>query len=646
MQWTRLSLTNFLSHRDTTLKLTRINSITGPNGSGKSSIRDALQWVITGTCRGMNKKKDHIGVIRQGAKKAEVDLLFELNNQLYHINRSVTPSTHNLSLDEVDGDMSYVGVAATQPAIYKLLGITEEIADLIFDAYSIPSMKGSIRKQTLQRFFSASGKDALKAYLGKQGFAKLPEHHMDAILSAYTAIGLGTSEKGAYGYPVGQRRAMKRDLDTLKSNKPQGADYEPQDTSVEGLREELQALLDERDETHALASFDQGRLSSVKESITNLEKAQQNLVDKFEMDREMVEAEKTVATEKRDEAAKAVDDLLVKPKSDDAPDTNQPVRISYEKALVSMEQVEGVSVKSIAAMKKRIGSLQPAEQPKPEPEVEPEVDPALTAARDVLVAAQSDYANTLEWAGKQIQSIDEHRRNEELLTAMRTEVETLNSAKDEITATEKQAQIDSVNADIEVKQNSIEQAILADNFEQQNTDYVANIKKLEKKIARWDSLAKALDPKNPDLSDLLGDEFKTFSAFVANDSAALGVKAMVNTDFTIDISTKDGPISNLEWASKSEQYRVGVALLFGICDLVGLKSVVLDEGEVVFGANRKALRHLLKSATGLKTIVYLETDHPHVRPSSNKAVSIHNIVDGALVDYSECACAKCRKERA
>lgn len=633
MKWTRLSLKNFLSHRDTTLKLTKINSITGPNGAGKSSIRDAIQWAITGSCRGMTQQKDGIGVIRQSAKKAEVDLLFEMNDQLYHINRNITPSTHNLSLTEVDGEMEYVGVAGTQPEIYKLLGITKEIAELMFDAYSIPAMKGNVRKQTLQRFFSASGKEALRKYLSDHGFGKLPEKHMEAILTAYMAIGLGTMDKGAYAYPVQQRRALKRELDALKSSGPREPD-QPDGApvlSVEALREELQALLDERDEAHALKSYDEGRLANLKESVIRTEATQAHLVENTEMDREMVEAKKTLAVDKRDAAMDLVETLKITPAEAMSTDLNQPERVRVKEALKQVEGIAGISVKSISALKARIRVLEPAEESQPEPESTEVDDTALSAAREALVTAQSEYAKVLEWAGQQAQGIENHGRNEEILRTLRKEIAEIEAAKDEITEEEKLGQVAGINEDIQTKQLEIEQRLIADIYENDNSDHVTKIKALDKKIVRWDSLAKALDPKNPDLSELLGDDFRSFATFVAADSERLGVKATVNTDFSIDVVTKDGPISNLEWASKSEQYRVGVALLFGICDLVGLKSVVLDEGEVVHGANRTAMRKLISSATGIESLILLETGDPHVQPSSKKHVTIHNIVDGALL---------------
>ena len=210
----------------------------------------------------------------------------------------------------------------------------------------------------------------------------------------------------------------------------------------------------------------------------------------------------------------------------------------------------------------------------------------------------------------------------------------LQSTKEEEVSEEtKQAKIAVVNELIAHLQEAINLAGRTEEHDRLIKKHRKQRDAITEEIDGWDNLAKVLDPKNPDLKELLGDKYKTFRAFVQAVSAQLGVTANVNTDFSIEMVTKDGPISNLEWASKSEQYRVGVAILLGLCDLMGIESAVLDEGEVVFGKNRTALRRLLKSIPGsFSTLILLETGEPHVLPSANHDISIHNIVDGEVLN--------------
>jgi hypothetical protein len=53
-----------------------INVIIGENEAGKSSVRDAIQWCLTGQARGLKTQQEQAALIRDGGKAAEVSLTF------------------------------------------------------------------------------------------------------------------------------------------------------------------------------------------------------------------------------------------------------------------------------------------------------------------------------------------------------------------------------------------------------------------------------------------------------------------------------------------------------------------------------------------------------------------------------------------
>ncbi|MBU4355274.1 MAG: ATP-binding protein, partial [Proteobacteria bacterium] len=53
-----------------------INVIIGENEAGKSSIRDAIQWCLTGQARGLKTQQEQAALIRDRGKAAEVSLTF------------------------------------------------------------------------------------------------------------------------------------------------------------------------------------------------------------------------------------------------------------------------------------------------------------------------------------------------------------------------------------------------------------------------------------------------------------------------------------------------------------------------------------------------------------------------------------------
>jgi exonuclease SbcC len=83
-----LSIQGFLSYQEP-VKLNfesfHLACISGPNGAGKSSILDAMTWVLFGKARSSNDN-----IINQNSKNAEIDFVFEYENQRFRIMRSKT----------------------------------------------------------------------------------------------------------------------------------------------------------------------------------------------------------------------------------------------------------------------------------------------------------------------------------------------------------------------------------------------------------------------------------------------------------------------------------------------------------------------------------------------------------------------------
>jgi exonuclease SbcC len=81
----RLTLSNFQSHRDTTLDLSAIACavLSGPNGAGKSSLIDAIRFCLWGYARGGNLDT----VITEGENVCRVEFEFMLGEEHYLVSR-------------------------------------------------------------------------------------------------------------------------------------------------------------------------------------------------------------------------------------------------------------------------------------------------------------------------------------------------------------------------------------------------------------------------------------------------------------------------------------------------------------------------------------------------------------------------------
>jgi len=75
MKISRIQIKDFLGIESLDLDLRPpINIIVGANEAGKSSIRDAIQWCLTGQARGLKTHQEQAALIRNGAKAAEVEI--------------------------------------------------------------------------------------------------------------------------------------------------------------------------------------------------------------------------------------------------------------------------------------------------------------------------------------------------------------------------------------------------------------------------------------------------------------------------------------------------------------------------------------------------------------------------------------------
>lgn len=87
---TRLRLTNFRQHADTTLELgPGLTGIIGPNGAGKTTLLEAIAWAMYGTPAARGTRE---GIRRRGAPpkaRVEVELEFDLGAHHYRVVRTL-----------------------------------------------------------------------------------------------------------------------------------------------------------------------------------------------------------------------------------------------------------------------------------------------------------------------------------------------------------------------------------------------------------------------------------------------------------------------------------------------------------------------------------------------------------------------------
>lgn len=154
MRITRLKLTNFRQHADTTLEFdSGLTGIIGPNGAGKSTILEAIAWVLYGGAI-LRGTADSIRFQRAPARApVRVELDFELGGHRYRVVRGLSMAELYL-----DGAAEPIANSVTEVAnlLQRRLGMTRtEFFNTYFtgqkDLAVMQALSSSERAQFLSR---------------------------------------------------------------------------------------------------------------------------------------------------------------------------------------------------------------------------------------------------------------------------------------------------------------------------------------------------------------------------------------------------------------------------------------------------------------------------------------------------------------
>ena len=622
MKINELRLKNFINHADTEISFERVNVFVGPNGAGKTTILNGIEWALTGSCRGMAKKKDAAGIIQHGKKSAEVWLEFEKDDRAYYIDRRCTPSNTTLVFGQGDSVIAR-GLQEAQEKIYEVLDITAEIASNLFDVFALPEMTPFARKKVIQSVMATEGTEALADYLEEKGFGNIPKDRMDDIIKAYQVSGLGGDNNGAYGYAVQMRRAYKRQLGEIPKQEPPvlGDDGDLKGKSADDLKVAMDHLTREREEMLKAQAYDAGQVDADKESMRLMEeeiaKVQGQIEEMGNVEGEIKDAEENY----RKSTEALVEIIKQAPECDD-----------FSQLQASLKQLESmgemVSQKSIKAVAARLKVIE-----EDTGLVRSEYLLKLGECQDVDAEMKKAAVAANEKAAEFNQFKAQNEQNSRILEGLKADLTKAESQKDTGLSPDQLAEkLNKLESDIALSRTRLEQLTRYDEYMKSLSGIKEQEKALSARIASWDKLAEALNPKNPDLKILMGTTFGTFQELFSSASRALGVPSTVNDeDFSIE-SFPDGRKSPVEWLSHSEVYRVGIALELALCSILGIRTVIIDEGEILFDECKQDLSGLISAPSNyIDCFVLLATGElQSLRPS--EGIVVCGVKDGKVLD--------------
>lgn len=572
MKLTRLDLASFRSYRKVSLDLNAPRIlIAGLNGSGKTGIKNALRWALTGHCDGTDARGAGAEVlIPTGEDYAEVTATIAAIGKAQRI---FNGSASNFGVDTFTGSSQI-----QQQALYIKLGTTPEFLDAVLDTDAFLRLNHVEGKALVLSLLGVKIQVGDQAYTLDQLDAKYRQafeerKHAKKLLAGILLPTAPAAEK------MPTVEAIEAQLKTLRASL---GDLRQTVGATHAKREELQRALKQQPVVDG---------EDLTASITDLE------AQIAALEARVIEAPAPPAATDTSGQVRALSDKeralsIHDPRLGCVLDCKVPCTTPQTAFRRRAEEVTAV----LQELRSRLPQTPQASQENP-----------LTAARrrlDDLKASQREYESQMKAAH------DWNQRRE----TMRQELDGLPSTEAQ------DAEIATLQGRI-TKGETLLAAARA--HWQALADYQKAIERkaaAEQEVVRLEQLVEDLGPKGARVT-ALGDAMGKFEAAVNPYVQPFGWTIRFSVD-PWDVLANDRPV---ETYSRSERYRIGIALQLGIAQLSGLNFAVIDEVDMLDVANRKAVSAMLMKAP-LEQILILGTRETSQELKPMKGVIAYRLV--------------------
>ncbi len=607
MKINRLSIENFRNHKKTGINLDKINFFAGGNNTGKTSILAAIEWALTGRCMWTDRAgRGAADLVRQGEKQACAALDVE---GLGAVVRSLPP--HTLQAGRA------AGVNEGQAAIQNFLAADEERLRVALNAGSFITMSPAEQRSLL---FSAFGlvwtaekvAAELAGWLAKGGHPQEDATRLAGRASGYYPAGItcgpeifDAMEKRAKE----ERRAVKRDKQRAEAALAElGAipGPVPAPGQMEELKKKLAGLSRQRDgllRTCGASGDLQARRDALQRKIKDTE---EKICDAQELagalDSELGQAgspgpdlsggeeailEKTGALAKKETAL--MSRLAAVDRAGEAltgSDRRCPLAPDHLQCSLTAGQLEAVLISLRQERQLAVQELQNCRR-----------DLEQARAEQSVIRRQQEENRTLAAHLADLKSRVNTQRNManillEVKESLEKELAGLPFAEDCSDAGEELARVTGLVADCEESMARVAEAgMLAEKMAVLQRD----IETYAAELADLEIIVKSLGPDGLRRDMLAG----ILAGFVGRVNDRLGrltegaYQISLGSDMTILCRAGGGPVLPLKLLSKSEQFRVGIAVNEALSAAAGLRFLAIDEADMLEQDNRDLLAGML-----------------------------------------------------
>lgn len=582
-----IAIKNFLALEQMTLNLqTPINLIIGPNEAGKSSLRDAVQWGLTGRARGLKTHQEQVFLIHEGGKAAEVSLTYDDDQK---VTRRKTPK----SPPTVDG------------VLPPDLGLVAILADPL----AFLSWPDAQRRETLFRLIPGLNPD--KVEIAKHLFTSCDEPDSVPFRKLTLDLGEIAVTKGfnaAEIEAIAKRREAKRLREELTLEEPEqratigGTEYILPDIREAEVQEGLAKLRTERDKLIQKRGKVEGEIDNtprLEEDLAELEKSRfkpSELPDPQEI-------------KDREEALEAQKKILPGLQAD-----LESARITQEAFPQVCPAIKGSQVPCPQAGQ---FVLKQPEDSRPLEELEGRVQ------------TQQEHVETLEKNRERLISrLKAHQEGEAKIEKLSAKIKDLKAKQEAVDAT-KDLDLKIAALDARIK-NGQDLLFAVQDFWRKKTSAEtaqARIGQAEAEITLCDAIAKALAPEGTP-PQLIKDALGPVNERLAKASAFLfpyGCPLRLSED--LQAYRDQTPFPCL---SKSARFRAGICFQYVLANLAGARLLMIDEADILDPLNRALLiEFLLEISQEFDTILVFATSD-EAKPSPVPEIQVWWLEEGRI----------------
>jgi DNA repair exonuclease SbcCD ATPase subunit len=600
MKLERISIKGFLGIEALDLDLKApVNLFVGQNEAGKSSLRDAVQWAITGQARGLKTHQEQAALIKNGAKAAEVALTLADGQT---IARRKTPKSPPVATGDA-GDMIRVSPLVFCDAFTFLALPENDRREMLFGL--IPGLQPG----------AGAVAERLAGRLGEV-LAAPPDNRqaVNRLASLAAAQGFAAAEKEA----VALRREAKRlreglSLAPLPAQEAPigGRTYILPDVQAEDVERGLTALQKERDGLVQARGRREAEAGGIDRLGRELARLQENAPEPPE-DGEIQEWEDglNINCDILDKLEGEWRELQPQP---------APVEEVFPPTCPAVKSykldcpLNGKTAQSVAGYSQD-------QAPAPAPP-----DPARLQKLAADLQEQREQVARLE-QGRDIARAKARAHDQAMAKIKRLEAE-IAELQGQVLAKlpeDLEEQIAGLGRRLA---NGRELLAWVREFWAARDAYDAAQDKLgqaEQEITLYDALAKALAPDGLP-SRLIAEALGPVNELLARAAAILFPGRSLTLTEALGIDLAGSPFATL---SKSARFRVGVAFQYALARLAGARLLMIDEADILDPGNRANLVEFLLAARPEfdRILAFATTDS--ARPSSIPEVQVWRLEGG------------------